>query len=147
MNAIAPCDVRAGARGMADQYRNLLAEHRRPLCQVCQNCGRAQFPPKLLCPRCSSAELEWCDVGGNGTVQSWVSVHTSEGTAGFAVPPFLRDAVPYSSVFAQPDVLAETLRLPSLMTGVDPAVLKVGTRVVLEVGGDDRHPVVISRLA
>jgi uncharacterized OB-fold protein len=113
---------------------------------VCRNCDRPQFPPKLLCPRCSSSDLEWRDVGGAGTVECWVTVHTTEATAGFAIPKWLLAAVPYSSVFVQPDALASTLRLPSLMTKVDPAALEVGTRVVIEVGGDGQHPVVVSRL-
>jgi uncharacterized OB-fold protein len=131
---------------MAAQYRLLLNSHRRPICQLCRNCEHHQFPPMIICPRCSSSELDWRDVGSTGTAQSWVTVHTTEATAGFTIPKWLLSVVPYSSVFVQPDALSQTLRLPSLMTGVDPARLEVGTRVVLEVGGTDLHPVVTSRL-
>lgn len=143
----APCDIGSGGQGMAMQYRRLLTENRRPICQVCRDCGHPQFPPMLLCPLCRSSNLEWRDVGGSGTVRSWVTVHTSTTTAGFTIPKWLVNAVPYSSVFVQPDALTETLRMPSLMTDVTPSRMAAGARVVLEVGGDAKRPVVVSRFS
>ncbi|HWE57441.1 MAG TPA: zinc ribbon domain-containing protein [Acidimicrobiales bacterium] len=143
---IEACDVRSGGDGMAIQYRRLLAERRRPICPICRDCGRAQFPPMLICPQCGSSEIDWRDVGGSGSIRTWVPVHTSTTTDGFTIPKWLLADTPYSSVFVQPDALTQDLRLPSLMTGVDPSRLAAGARVVLEVGGDDQHPVVTSRL-
>src|SRR5690349_6587257 len=37
----------------------------------CSHCGEVYFPVARGCTRCSSAELDACDLGGEGTLWSW----------------------------------------------------------------------------
>jgi len=47
--------------------------------QRCRGCGRTVFYPRSLCPHCHSAELEWVDCSGRGSVYSFTVVQrTSE---------------------------------------------------------------------
>ena len=45
--------------------------------QYCRNhaCGRAIFYPRVCCPYCQHAELEWRDVTGTGRVISHSTIH------------------------------------------------------------------------
>ena len=45
--------------------------------QHCAACNRFQFPPRAMCPRCGSANLEWRPVSGRGRIQSRVVVYDS----------------------------------------------------------------------
>ena len=37
----------------------------------CRSCGRAHWYPRAICPFCWSADTEWCDASGRGTVYAF----------------------------------------------------------------------------
>lgn len=39
--------------------------------QKCKNCEKYIFYPKLICPECSSEEIEWVEVSGKGKVYTF----------------------------------------------------------------------------
>lgn len=41
----------------------------------CTDCGHYFFPPGAVCPDCQSKALEWVNVSGIATVESWVIFH------------------------------------------------------------------------
>jgi uncharacterized protein len=43
----------------------------RLLVKVCRSCGEAHWYPRALCPFCFSAETEWREASGRGTIYSW----------------------------------------------------------------------------
>jgi uncharacterized OB-fold protein len=43
--------------------------------QHCQTCHKYIFYPSFVCDRCLSTDLEWSDVAGRGTVESFTVVH------------------------------------------------------------------------
>jgi uncharacterized protein len=47
--------------------------------QRCQDCARAVFYPRALCPFCSSARLIWERASGRGTIYSYTVVHQAYG--------------------------------------------------------------------
>lgn len=49
-------------------------EHRL-VAQACQECATVFFPPGPVCPHCLSSALEWRNLSGRGTVESWVVFH------------------------------------------------------------------------
>ncbi|MAG33121.1 MAG: hypothetical protein CL908_19760 [Deltaproteobacteria bacterium] len=55
----------------------------------CNDCNTSQFPPEDVCIGCRSANLEFREASGDGTVESAVEVH-------FPVHPQLKDRVPYN---------------------------------------------------
>lgn len=40
--------------------------------QFCAECSEARFPPSPRCPHCHSRHSQWRQVGGQGTIWSWV---------------------------------------------------------------------------
>jgi uncharacterized protein len=50
----------------------------------CRPCGHIHFPPGPVCPACRSTELEWPELSGKATVESWVVFHQNyfKGFAG-----------------------------------------------------------------
>lgn len=89
----------------------------------CRSCGKAFWYPRVTCPHCLGEDLEWRASAGSGEVHA-VSV-MARGT-------------PYAVVLVDLD---EGVRLMSNTTGVDPADVRVGTRVRLtwEALSDGRH--------
>lgn len=47
---------------------------RRLLLQVCLRCKALQHPPRAVCTRCASSELEWREVSGRGTIDAFTVV-------------------------------------------------------------------------
>jgi uncharacterized OB-fold protein len=89
--------------------------------QACAACGATRHPPGPRCPACRSAEVEWCELSGRGTVYTFAVVHQ----------PFiasLADVVPY--VVAAVDLEgARGARLVSNVVDVDPAAVHIGMEV------------------
>lgn len=52
-------------------YWDALAESRLRITR-CGSCGDAFFPPSIVCPMCSSTDVEWFDASGRGTLYSYV---------------------------------------------------------------------------
>lgn len=47
----------------------------------CKKCGVSYFPPKLDCPKCSSSDVEWFEIKGNGKLLTYTIVNY--GPTGF----------------------------------------------------------------
>ena len=86
------------------------ARERRLVMPKCRACGSTWFPPTLMCPSCGTADHEWVEVSGRGTVFSFVVMHRVYHQA-FA------DKVPY--VVAVID-LEEGPRILSNVVGIPP---------------------------
>jgi hypothetical protein len=132
--ALARCAVELGAQGLADDYRVMLAAHRVPIAQQCDECRTAYFPPLLACRECSSPKLSWVSCGDTGKVGTFVTVHTADATPSMAIPRRLLDQVPYTSVYAVPDALP-AVRLPALMLGPQQQRIGVGRSIRFEANG------------
>jgi uncharacterized OB-fold protein len=57
--------------------------------QHCRKCGHRQFPPRLACTRCHSADLDWREATGRGTVYSCTVVHRAPLDAFKADVPYV----------------------------------------------------------
>ena len=86
--------------------------------QTCRACGHVHFPPGPVCPECLSAEQDWKDAAGTGTLESWIAMHRAYWD-GF------RDALPY------PVGLVRLTEGPLLVTNLvgDLAGAKLGAKV------------------
>jgi uncharacterized OB-fold protein len=62
-------------------------EHRLVM-QRCASCATFRHPPRPLCPRCGSFDVEWIELAGTGTLFTYSTVH-------LPFHPALRDTVPY----------------------------------------------------
>lgn len=46
----------------------------RLLLQRCENCGKHQFYPRILCSHCGAGTLAWAETSGRGSVQTFTIV-------------------------------------------------------------------------
>jgi len=52
----------------------------------CQQCNRASFPPRIICPRCHCRDFQWQPVSGRGTLYAATKVHNSPAIYGILSP-------------------------------------------------------------
>ena len=92
----------------------------RILATKCVKCGRIHFPPVVNCGACSSSEIEWIELGGEGKIVTFTEVYVKP--ASFANEP------PYIVVIAR---LKEGVKALAWLTGVERKHVKVGMNVKL----------------
>jgi uncharacterized OB-fold protein len=61
------------------------ARHHRLVVQRCDECGRDQYPPDLICRYCQSSRLSYVDAGGGGVIYSF-AVYVRSFMSGFDAP-------------------------------------------------------------
>lgn len=96
--------------------------------QRCDDCARAVFYPRVLCPFCGSEQLRWHNSAGRGAVyaNTWVAGRTG----GHSVA--LVD-------------LDEGFRMMSSVTAAAPEAVRTGMRVVGQVDTAGDEPRVVFR--
>ena len=88
----------------------------------CSNCGAVMLPYRDVCDACLSAELEWIESSGKGTVATWAVMH-QKYHPGWAVE------VPYNITMVDLD---EGPRIPTNLVGVENSDIQVGLPVVVD---------------
>jgi uncharacterized OB-fold protein len=89
------------------------------LIQRCNDCDKHVFYPRVVCPHCGSASLEWVAPKGTGAVYSTTTVRRKP-EAGGDYDVSLID-------------LDEGVRMMSRVEGIPPAEVKIGMRVRAKV--------------
>ena len=89
----------------------------RLVAQRCGGCKTLRHPPRPMCPRCRSLEIEIVELSGKGTVYSYAILHHPQNPA-FDYP-----------VFGVLVDLDEGIRLMSNIVDVDKDAIRVGLRV------------------
>ena len=95
--------------------------------QRCGDCGTAVFYPRVICPVCASASLEWRTSGGRGVIYATTAVYR-------------REAEPYNVALVD---LEEGFRMMSRVEGVTAEEVEVGMGVTLRVRREDDGPVAV----
>lgn len=95
------------------------ARQGRLMIRKCKACGAMHFLPRYLCPACWSAELDWIQASGHGTVHSFTVIRR-------APLPAFAGRVPY--VVALID-LDEGPRMMANILGDDALQTRIGDRV------------------
>jgi uncharacterized OB-fold protein len=89
----------------------------------CQECGAITVPPKMVCGKCASPDLDIIELKGQGEIQTFTTVYVApEGRQG---------EVPYIIVLVELD---EGPWIMGNLTGIDPgqATMElIGRRVIL----------------
>ncbi len=104
----------------SDFYWEKAKEHQLWL-RKCNDCQKAYFYPRDICPECFSRDTTWVRASGRGTLHTFAVVHRAPASA-------FKEDVPY--VVAMVD-LEEGPRMPTSLVDVepDPSKIKVGMRV------------------
>ena len=87
----------------------------------CKNCGAKPWPPRVICPKCTSEDLEWTDLPTTGILDVF-TVEEVGSPIGFE-NPLIHGLVK----------LEEGLTFFSRIVGAQPETLKEGIKVKLEV--------------
>lgn len=112
--------VRPFSAASFDQY---LAEHNL-MAARCTSCGGVFVPPRAICPRCHSEELEWTELSGKGRLAAFTVIYSG--------PPFMIEQGfdrknPYISGIVE---LEEGTHISARILGVDatkPTEIQIGT--------------------
>ena len=88
----------------------------RLLLKACRGCGRAHWYPRVVCPFCHSADLEWRESAGKGTIYTYSVMRRVE--------------VPYVLGYVD---LSEGVRIMSQISGCDPEEVTIGMELELAV--------------
>jgi uncharacterized OB-fold protein len=86
------------------------ARNKRLVVPRCPSCRSTWFPPTAMCPSCGTADCEWVEASGDGTVFSFVVVHR-------VYHPGFAGEVPYVVAVIELD---EGPRLISNVVGIPP---------------------------
>jgi uncharacterized OB-fold protein len=100
--------------GAEVRYQAALNEGRF-LIQRCNDCKKHVFYPRVVCPHCASAALEWVAPKGTGSVYSTTTVRRKPDAGG-----------DYDVSVIELD---EGVRMMSRVEGLPPADVKIGMRV------------------
>ncbi len=105
------------------------AKEHRLVVQRCARCATLRFPPRELCTRCLSTDVEWAEVSGRGEVFSFNVMHQVYH------PAFARE-VPYAVVIVK---LVEGPKMISNLVDCPVAEVRIGmsVEVVFETMTDE----------
>jgi uncharacterized OB-fold protein len=112
--------IRPFSAAAFDQY---IAEHKL-MASRCTKCGGTYIPPRAICPKCQSEELEWVETSGKGTLAAFTVIMSGPT---FMVEQGFDRKNPYISGIVE---LEEGTRISARITGLDmskPAEIKIGT--------------------
>lgn len=88
----------------------------------CEDCGHRFMPPRSLCPKCSSIQIQHEEVSGQGIVYSAVTYH-------HAFHPGWKEETPYNVSLIELDCGA---RIFSNVIGIPPEQVRIGMPVQVE---------------
>jgi uncharacterized OB-fold protein len=95
------------------------AREGRLILRSCRNCGHIMFYPRIVCARCASADLDWREASGRGTIHAATVCYRAPDQS-------FRPDVPY--VVALID-LEEGPRMMSNITDCAPEDVRIGAAV------------------
>lgn len=101
----------------------------RLLIKRCRSCGEPHWYPRALCPFCFSADTEWVEASGRGTIYSWSVMR--------------RAPVPYAIAYV---TLEEGVTMLTNLADCDLDAIRIGQAVeALFVPSDGGPPVPMFR--
>jgi len=93
-----------------DQY---ITEHKL-MAARCTKCGGLYVPPRAICPKCQSEELEWVGTSGKGKLAAFTVILSGPT---FMIEQGFDRKNPYISGIVE---LEEGARISARITGIDP---------------------------
>ena len=100
----------------------------------CRNCGHISWPPRIMCPMCTSDDLEWVKLSSEGVIKVF-SGGDAVALRGFELPAM------HAIVQLDGD---PGIRVFTRILGTDPLNLEEGMRVRLKVVPASRERVVFA---
>lgn len=89
----------------------------------CKKCGKIHLPPRPLCNNCYSKKFDWVEIPGKGKLLTYTVIHMA--------PTQFQSMAPYAVGIVQ---LENDLRIPGMISGIDPEQLKIGMELAIDIG-------------
>ncbi len=87
----------------------------------CSKCETTLLPPRPVCKKCFSKDLEWARLEGEGKLLTYTVIH---------IPPVqFQSMAPYAVGVVE---LKEGLRLPGMIRGIEPQKIRVGMTLKID---------------
>jgi uncharacterized protein len=112
----------------AASFNLYLAEHKL-MAARCKQCGGVYVPPRAICPKCHSEELEWIETSGKGRLAAFTVIYSGPT---FMVEQGFDRKNPYVSGVVE---LEEGARISARITGLDPTKptdIQIGTTLSVD---------------
>src|SRR5699024_3744151 len=106
-------------KGISEVYWEALNSHQF-LIQVCDNCQKQIFYPRVVCPFCSSSDIHYEEHSGKGTLYSDPTIH-STGNESF------KSEVPYTSALS--DLEGGGRMMSRIVRGQERLTITIGSPV------------------
>lgn len=88
---------------------------------TCTRCGKVTVPPRSLCPRCGSSDMNWTELPSRGRLVTYTVIHVS--------PVQFQELAPYAVGIVE---FADGARLPGMIRNVKFENLKIGMELQTE---------------
>ncbi|MBI5842186.1 MAG: Zn-ribbon domain-containing OB-fold protein [Chloroflexi bacterium] len=112
----------------AAAFNQYIAEHKL-MAARCKKCGGVYVPPRAICPKCHSEELEWIETSGKGKLSAFTVIYSGPT---FMVEQGFDRKNPYVSGIVE---LEEGALISARVLGVDPTKpteIRIGTPVSVD---------------
>ncbi|MFA5365044.1 MAG: Zn-ribbon domain-containing OB-fold protein [Candidatus Bathyarchaeia archaeon] len=87
----------------------------------CKKCGAVNLPPKPMCTKCCSTDLEWNELEGTGKLLSYTVIHVA--------PEQYQSMAPYVVGIIE---FEKGVRLPGIIRNVNPDEVRIGIKLKIE---------------
>ncbi len=88
----------------------------------CKKCGTILLPPRPMCIKCHSNELEWTELAKRGKLLTYTIIHVA--------PPQFQHLIPYAVGIVK---LENGLKLPGMIRGIEFEKIKIGMELQIEI--------------
>jgi len=109
-----------------EQFYKFVSE-RKLMAAKCKKCGTMLLPPRPMCTKCFSSDLEWVELKNKGKLLTYTVIHVSSKQ--------FESLIPYAVGIVK---LEDGPKLPGMIQWVEPEKISVG--MSLEVDFDTTIP-------
>jgi len=97
-----------------EQFYKFVSE-RKLMAAKCKKCGTMLLPPRPMCTKCFSSDLEWVELKNKGKLLTYTVIHVS--------PKQFESLIPYAVGIVK---LEDGPKLPGMIQDVEPEKISVG---------------------
>lgn len=94
---------------------------RKLMAAKCKKCGTMLLPPRPMCTKCFSSDLEWVELKNKGKLLTYTVIHVS--------PKQFESLIPYAVGIVK---LEDGPKLPGMIQGVEPEKISVGMNLKVD---------------
>lgn len=103
-----------------EQFYKFVSE-RKLMAAKCKKCGTMLLPPRPMCTKCFSPDLEWVELKSKGKLLTYTVIHVS--------PKQFESLIPYSVGIVE---FEDGLKLPGMIRGIESGKISVGMNLKVD---------------